>query len=260
MTQGFPTVKLSFFRWLQKHHKNDIDKLEQDNISIFSYAEEFREYVKSEYASNPISMNMSDILSLEFANGEFVMPDAEAEIPAEDVPSEEVAADEVPAEEEVSKETVQPEEETEKEETPAVLGSTETEETETTEETDNNNEITDLLNNLFADDTFKTIIDTDQDGTLSQEEINKYLEDISGIDGNKDDISLEDILGAMENATAKAEEIAASQNPDATVPEVETPDTKVPEVKSVDTNADFSKQRTSPPAVIQNLRKKRSIR
>ena len=93
MTQGFPTVKLSFFRWLQKHHKNDIDQLDQNNISIFEYAEEFREYVKSEYATNPISMNMSDLLSLEFADGEFVVPDAAAEVGAEDV-----VPDEVPAE------------------------------------------------------------------------------------------------------------------------------------------------------------------
>ncbi|MBR6163754.1 hypothetical protein IKQ26_07700 [bacterium] len=236
MTQGFPTVKLSFFRWLEKHHKTDIDKLNQDDISIFEYAEEFREYVKSEYATNPISMNMGDILSLEFANGEFVIPDATAE----EVVPEEVSGDEVvPAEAD--------EEAAETPETPEVLSAQSEEQTEEAaeEEENNQNDIAELLNNLFAEDTFKTIIDTDQDGALSQEEISKYLEEISGIDGNKDDVSLEDILGAMENATAKAEEILASRESDTETPEEQTPESKVPEVKPTDTQARVDTQQRS---------------
>jgi len=51
---------------------------------------------------------------------------------------------------------------------------------------------------MFADENFKKALDADQDGELSKEEISDFLKAISNVDGNADDISLEDIAGAVQ--------------------------------------------------------------
>ena len=55
-----------------------------------------------------------------------------------------------------------------------------------------------MLNEFFEADAFKSVIDTDESGDLNEEEITTFLSAISGLDGDEENISLEDILNAAE--------------------------------------------------------------
>ena len=98
-----------------------------------------------------------------------------------------------------------------------------------TEETpEQTQEVASLLNNLFSDENFKKAVDANQDGVLSEEEITNFINALSGVDGNADDVSIQDIVGAMQGISEgkKIEEIA-TKAPETTetseTPQVESP-------------------------------------
>ena len=56
----------------------------------------------------------------------------------------------------------------------------------------------DVLTSLLEDEEMMSYIDTDTDNELSQEEIDLFFENIKNLDGNDEDISLDDILQAVQ--------------------------------------------------------------
>lgn len=124
---------------------------------------------------------------------------------------------------------VLPDETTTGEETP--LSATE----EAPEQT---HDIASLLNNLFADENFKKAVDTNQDGALSEEEIKNFINTLGKVDGNIDDVSIQDIVTAMQGVAEgkKIEEIAATATPETT----ETPETPQVESPSPSSGGDYN--------------------
>lgn len=163
MANEISEIRLGFVKWLEQKNGVQEGTLDED-ISIFEYSDEFKEYIDSEYDVNDsvMSMNMSDILDLEISDGKLVLPDDEAVEDGE-------------------------------------------------ENNKDKSEIVDILNNLFEDDEFKTMVDANGDNVLSDEEISEYLDTISRLDGNKDDISLSDIMEAIETASDKIEKTKLAQ-------------------------------------------------
>ncbi len=58
--------------------------------------------------------------------------------------------------------------------------------------------VTQMLNDLFQDSSLQKTIDADGNGELSSEEIETFINAIKGYDGDGENVSLEDILGAMQ--------------------------------------------------------------
>ena len=66
------------------------------------------------------------------------------------------------------------------------------------ENEENSNPLVDILNKLFQNESAKSAIDKDGNGDLSQEEINIFLQSISNVDGNIEDISVDDVFSAIQ--------------------------------------------------------------
>ena len=186
--QNVNSIKTNFEKWLEKHTGANAGTFKTNNdLSIFTFAQEFKEYMSEKLDGDISSMNINDLLELEVKDGQFVIPDETTE-------------------------------ETEAEETPLSA----TPEDGTEKETD---DVAGLLNNIFANEEFKTALDANQDGELSKEEISDFLKAISNVDGNADDISLEDIAGAVQGIAEgkKLSEIKAESETTAPETTSETP-------------------------------------
>ena len=137
------------------------------NVSIFMYANEFKNYLSQNVKTDvPISsMSINDILNMEIVNGKLTEED-ELINPFEDEENNTKTEETVPTEEK-------------------------------TAEQDKDASVKDILNDLFNDDLVKEVINTDEDEELSKEEIADFLNIIKGLDENTEDISIEDILAAV---------------------------------------------------------------
>jgi hypothetical protein len=93
---------------------------------------------------------------------------------------------------------------------------------EVAEET--NSELTDTFNNFLGEDIVNGIIDTDNNGDLSNEEISEFLKVIESLDGNPEEMSYDDILSAIQNANTGAALPNETALPDETV---ETEDSEI---------------------------------
>ncbi len=62
----------------------------------------------------------------------------------------------------------------------------------------NNYDTVDLINNLLKDSSVKQVIDVNTDGNLSNDEILNFVSTISGLDGNKDNVTFDDLLNSID--------------------------------------------------------------
>ena len=184
--------------------------LTDSDVSIFMYANEFKNYISDEIDVDPkvLSMSINDILNMEIVNGKLVDPNEEEDTKAEDI--EEKTETETEAETTTETEEIAPEDSAlamQEDTQGATEEGTATTETTTSAKGDNVQQygenptinmgeipVSDMLNELFELDTIKETIDTDVDGELNEEEIQTFLNAIKGYDGNDQDISLEDIF------------------------------------------------------------------
>ncbi|MBQ8886446.1 MAG: CHAP domain-containing protein [Candidatus Gastranaerophilales bacterium] len=207
---GLEALKQGFLNYLKELNEKSASSTEyavnDAEVSVFLYSNEFKDYVKEELSvsSELASMSVNDILNMEVKNGKLVNPNEETS----DIFTK------TETEEPNSEDTMISDVETEQEQVQSSL----TPESNGKEQKQNNSIITDLLNTLFQEQEVIDALDTDTNGKLSEEEINAFLESIQDLDGNKEDISIDDILKSIDeikNETLKLEAAEESEENEA---------------------------------------------
>ena len=187
---GLEALKLGFFNYLKELSEKTTKeyKVENSDVSVFSYSSEFKSYIEDELSvsSDFSSMSINDILEMDIVNGKLVDPNETTNI------FEEQSENTTPVEQNSGLLNGG-------KSYGSMLSDVETtKEAEGTENSDNKSIITDLLNFLFEDKKVIDTLDTDSDGKLSEEEIHAFLETINEMDGDAENISLEDIIKSIE--------------------------------------------------------------
>ncbi|MBQ4124004.1 hypothetical protein IJD44_09870 [bacterium] len=171
---NFGEIKIGFEEYLlnkqmESNQGEDIDKSDID-VSIFGNIREFTEYVEKELKldasdASELVKNLNQLQKYEIVNGQLVNPDEVQDEPQEDT-------EDVPPidGEEVSG--------TENEDQDVVVG---------------------LMNELLQDKEFSQFLDRDEDGEINDKEINDFYDAIKDYDGDDKSISLEDIVGALQD-------------------------------------------------------------
>ncbi len=159
------SLKAGFISYLQELEKNsgtsqeDTSYSDYSEVSIFTHAKEFKDFISDEYNVSPdvISMNVSDILKLEVVNGKLVDPEEKEQ---ENIEDSENAS--------------------EKQETPTMM---------------------DVMNLLMQDKGFQAQYDSDGNGEINQDEFISFQESAKNLDGNAENLSLDDIVKSSEEAS-----------------------------------------------------------
>ncbi len=185
---NFETLKLGFKNYLEelKETSNKNYNVGNSEVSIFMYANEFKNYITDELNvdSSILSKSINDILKMDIVNGKLVDKNEEENSDSFNL------SDEAPVDGEISMENQPVEEVVESEQTENM--------TPIAEDENSENIITELLNSILEDEGVKTLLDTDKSGELDDEEIQTFLDTIKGFDGDEEDISIEDIIGALQ--------------------------------------------------------------
>lgn len=170
MVADFNILKLGFANWLQTKDTDDNSSsaanISGSDASIYLNSKEFKEYLSEELNIDFSSLNMSinDILNMEIVNGQLTLPE-----------NSKTAADKTD-----------------------LTGDAFIVNTDETNIGEQEILISGILNDLLSEDTIKSLIDTDSNSEISNDEINIFMNAISILDGDKSDISLDDIFGAIE--------------------------------------------------------------
>ena len=200
---NFETIKLGFFNYLQELNESSEKEYVVNNsdVSIFMYASEFKSYVQEELnvTENILSMSINDILEMEIENGKLVSPEEDEEVVVSTEETEN--AEENLTENNAGTTEVAPSTEetaqTPDAELPMADGMTPDGEEAGIIQPDNTI-ITEILNTLFQEKEVVDALDTDKDGELNEVEITTFLNEIKELDGNNQDISLDDIFESIE--------------------------------------------------------------
>ena len=74
MKLNFSEIKLEFFKYLAQQSNTDIDLTKLDDVSIFSYSDDFKDFVSDKYGvgDSIFSLGLNDILSGSISDGKFV--------------------------------------------------------------------------------------------------------------------------------------------------------------------------------------------
>ena len=74
MKLNYAEIKLNFFKYLAQQSNIDIDLNNLDNVSIFSFSDDFKEFVTDTYKLDDsiFSFDLNDILSYSFSDGKMV--------------------------------------------------------------------------------------------------------------------------------------------------------------------------------------------
>ncbi len=157
--------------------ENDEKKYDLDNknISVFSYADEFDQFLNEKYKDDidDAKMKTDDLLNLKFEDGKFI-------------------------------------EEEKKTDSEITDNAASTEEKNDEDTSDAKLPLVGILNDLMTDEKMKSIIDSDGNGEINKSEAKAFLKAIEDLDGNSGDISIKDILAG----TKKIQELDLSEYQD----------------------------------------------
>ena len=231
LIQGFSSYLESLNEVSPKEYNTN-----SSSISIFMYSSEFKTYLSEELEisdSSIFSKSINDILSMDVVNGKLV------EINDDNTDSfiSSSEGNEDSAEQQITdgqeNETIQmpedivlPQENIQSEDAASDTTNMNAEDIETTNES-----LTELLNNLFQDQTVISALDANESGDLDKDEIANFLNDINKFDGDSNNLSLNDILAGIEQIKEKVESEKA-ENIDEETPNVE----ETNEQESIPTN------------------------
>ena len=202
-------LKLGFASYLEaKNAENNTDEqyvVENSDASIFVYSDEFKDYLAEtlNITEDVSSISIDEILNMEISNGQLIPQDENSE----NISSFPMSENEI------------------------VIGSEGNGNGENLQEQITLLEqqqalFTGILNELLTDENVQGFIDTNGDTTISEEEITAFLQAVSAQDGNAEDISLEDIFGAIESMKENTFEIpSAEEQKIETTQETKTPET-----------------------------------
>ncbi len=194
---NFETLKLGFTSYLEEISKYSNKEYITNNsdISIFMYANEFKEYLSEELNCDTsiCSKSINEILDMEIINGQ--LKDIETEL--DNIEKLGNKEENINIED---NETINEKNQPIKNEEQGNITLPEGIPDENTEINDPEI-ITNILNGLLQDSTFKDILDKsgDGDGEVNEEELAKFLEVIKDYDNNSDNISLKDILAGVKD-------------------------------------------------------------
>ena len=204
---NFENIKIGFKAYLEKLQEKDGEKYNTESfsdISIFAYADEFKDYVEEELhilqELEELDMDIEDIMALGFSNNSFALPEATGE--------------------QTENGTVENE---------AVAEDATTPEDGTTVANEENNQnlanifYTDFINDLLENEEVQNIVDVDGNSQIDEEEIKAFLEAIGKQDGDNESISLEDLFSTITNIGNNTFSIS---EPEAVVETVETTQTE----------------------------------
>ncbi len=207
LIQGFSSYLENLNETSEKNYNTS-----SSNVSIFMYSSEFKSYIANELDiadSSIFSKSINDILSMDVVNGKLV------ENKDENTDSFETSEDNETDE----TNSIQPEENIPNQnETPAAENTNSGEIAQEGGE-EGTEALTDLLNNLFQDESVISALDTDNSGELDKEEISSFIETINGADGDANNLTLDDILAGIEQIKEKANETETAE--EETEPETE---------------------------------------
>ena len=154
------SIKSEFRDYIVQKQLKEDPKGEIDyNVSIFKYASEFKEFLQDEYNIQPANVNIANLSNLEYEGDTVTFSNTKKES-------------------EIEEDSVN---DPNSEENNSFIPTTE-----------------DLINEFFSDETVKNFSDLNNNGELSEDEIKAVLKSISDRDGNKNDISLEDLSALYE--------------------------------------------------------------
>ena len=74
MKINYADIKLEFFKFLAEQSKVDIDLSKLDDVSIFSFSDDFKDFVSDQYGldNSIFSLDLNEILSYSFSDGKMV--------------------------------------------------------------------------------------------------------------------------------------------------------------------------------------------
>ncbi|MBR2068318.1 MAG: hypothetical protein IJ877_01020, partial [Candidatus Gastranaerophilales bacterium] len=190
---NFENLKSGFRDYLENYSKEHPWKkfnLDGENKSIFMYSKEFKDYLVNELNCDAsiYSQSMSEIMSMQIVDGKLVAGNSQG--------SKEQG------------ETLKALEEASLEEENALIESSE----ELSTEADENDLITEVMNDLMQDKTFKKALDTDGDGEIGDEELAAFYETIKSQDEDETNVSLDDIINAAQDIKDGKFEIKVQDN------------------------------------------------
>ena len=247
VNMNIESLKLGFINYLQELNESS-DKeyaVNDSNISIFMYASEFKSYIEEELnVSNDIlSMSINDILDMEVKNGKLVNPEEEENETTLAETKEEANSEQNIQENTNTEQSSIPQEETSVEQpiqtTENIQQPVVNKDGAIPEENPvqpDNTLITDILNTLFQEEDVINTLDTDENGELNEEEIDNFLNTIKDLDGNEEDISLDDIINAVESIKNDEFKIEGTDNSKETEEEVKQEEIKETEPTQTQNN------------------------
>lgn len=208
-------LKMGFKAYLEEKGKINSEDigLKDSEISIFMYANDFKDYLGNNLSGNTTdikSKSINDILKMEFtADGRLVDPEeleaynnaVENGVGIENNPDSEV---EMISENEQNAENLQEAEGAEQiqqlpqqQQTLPSIEDGESAVNGKADQAESTDLFTEIFNELLQDETFKSYIDTDESGDIDDKELATFLNGIKGNDGNADDVSIDDLLTAI---------------------------------------------------------------
>lgn len=218
---NFESLKLGFKEYLRKNMDlaEERYKIDTEGVSIFMYAGEFQNYLRDELNCDisDIGTSFSKLSKMEIKDGKLVDPKAEEKDSKKkehilsyqngefifndrnsSTDNEEIINDD------------------------AVLESGEIQLPTAEDEIDLNDMelVTNIINDLLQDDEFKLILDLDEDG-VETSEIMAFFKAIKDKDGNKNDVSLTDIVKTTDEIEKgefeiKKDEVDRTNEPEST--------------------------------------------
>ena len=204
MNFNFESLKSGFTQYLEKLSEEKPRKhynTDDENVSIFMYSNEFKDYLEDElnYKTNSDIISMTDLMDMVLVDGQLVDKDSDiakeagetqtlAEMEAQSEKDERAAeADAAEDTPETAKETTEGEVSVDATKNYAEESGTNIEDPEI---------VTGVLNDLLKDDKFKEVVDQDGDGEIKDEELAKFLDIVKCYDTEEDNLSLDDLIAA----------------------------------------------------------------
>ncbi len=218
-----------FSSYLESLNENSTKEYNTDSssISIFMYSSEFKTYLADELNiadSSIFAKSINDILSMDVVNGKLV--ESTEDNSDSFLSSAEEDQDKAPSDTSINEQendSTQVQEDVELPENNSQVEDSNSDTTNpNTENLEENNEVlTELLNNLFQDQTVISALDSDESGDLDKNEISAFLNNINSLDGNAENLSLNDVLAGIEQIKQKVDSQANVETTEEETPEAD---------------------------------------
>lgn len=211
---NFESIKIGFLNYLEEKSKDVNEKpIENTEISIFLYSDEFKDYLVQEVGADVsiFSKSINEIMSMDIVNGKLVEnkdENSDSFEKEDDKPEQNntpVGTIPAPVEGGEGAGTVQTGNDATQVEQSA---GTTVDGAETGEDVDENSMMTSALNDIFSNEKVINTLDVDQNGELNEEEINAFLSGIANPENNGN-ITYDDLAQAVQSIQNGTFEIPA---------------------------------------------------